>query len=66
MFTLQIRPTTTELQQVVVSINEMDTKLKEGVHSIAKNIRSQVHDTVAEASAGIVANVQVSTHMVYM
>jgi chromosome segregation ATPase len=55
---LQIRPTTSELQQVVLSIHDIDRKVEDGVRDVKKNVRGQVHDKVSEEMASIIANVQ--------
>jgi hypothetical protein len=57
---LAIRPTTSELQQVVLSIHDMNRKLQDSVHDIQKNVRMQVHSVVAEETSNILASVQSS------
>lgn len=60
---LNIRPTTSELQQVVLTIHDMNRKLQDGVSSIQKNIRGQVHDKVAEETANILAGIGSSSEL---
>lgn len=55
---LQIRPTTSELQQVVLTIHDIDRKVDDGVRGVQKNVRGQVHDKVAEEMASIIVNIQ--------
>jgi hypothetical protein len=55
---LAIRPTTSELQQVVLTIHDMDRKLQDGVRDMQKNVRGQVHGAVAEETANITTSVQ--------
>jgi hypothetical protein len=55
---LQIRPTTSELQQVVLSIHDISRKMEDGVRDVKKAVRGQVSDKVAEEMATIIANVQ--------
>lgn len=55
---LQIRPTTSELQQVVLTIHDIDRKVDDGVRDVKKNVRGQVHDKVSEEMASIFANIQ--------
>ncbi len=55
---LQIRPTTSELQQVVLSVHEISQKMDSGVTDVKKNVRGLVHDKVAEEMGTIISNIQ--------
>ena len=57
---LAIRPTVSELQQVVLTIHDMNKKLEDGVKEIQRTVRTQVHGAVAEETASIGASVQSS------
>ena len=57
---LAIRPTVSELQQVILTIHDMNTKLQTGVAEVQKNVRMQVHAAVAEETANILSSVQSS------
>ena len=45
---LQIRPTTSELQQVVVNIFDLNRKMQESMKDVTSNVKSIVQDKVAE------------------
>ncbi len=45
---LQIRPTTSELQQVVVNVFDLNRKMQESVKDVTSNVKSIVQDKVAE------------------
>lgn len=45
---LQIRPTTSELQQVVVNIFDLNRKMQEGMKDVTSNVKAIVQDKVAE------------------
>jgi len=55
---LTIRPTTSELQQVVLTIHDMNRKLQDGVLEMQKNVRTNVATAVAEETINITASVQ--------
>lgn len=52
---LQIRPTTSELQQVVLMIHDMSRRVQDGVREVSGNIRGLVQDKVAEEMQMIMA-----------
>ena len=52
---LQIRPTTSELQQVVMMIHDMSRRVQDGVREVSGNIRGLVQDKVAEEMQMIMA-----------
>jgi hypothetical protein len=45
---LQIRPTTSELQQVVVNVFDLNRKMQEGMKDVTSNVKAIVQDKVAE------------------
>ena len=60
---LQIRPTTSELQQVVLSVQDISQKMEGGVTDVKKNVRGLVHDKVAEEMGTIISNIQSNSDM---
>ena len=60
---LQIRPTTSELQQVVMSVHDISQKMESGVTDVKKNVRGLVHDKVAEEMGTIISNIQSNSDM---
>ena len=54
---LQIRPTTSELQQVVLMIHDMSRRVQDGVREVSSNIRGLVQDKVAEEIAYLRSNI---------
>lgn len=52
---LQIRPTTSELQQVVLMVHDMSRRMQDGVRDVSASIRGLVQDKVAEEMQMIMA-----------
>jgi len=50
---LTIRPTTSELQQVIFSVNEMDRKMRDGVEIVQINLMGQLKNIVAGEMSSI-------------
>ena len=57
---LQIRPTTSELQKVMLAVHENELKIQRVVQDMSTSVRSLVQDKVAEEMKSILENLKVT------